>query len=50
MARGAGLDQDSNTSSRNRVHSRSGVADHHDGWYVPAKGGARAPAGLDTIR
>ena len=36
---------------RNRVYRlRSGVAGHHDGRYVPAKGGAQVPDGLDTIR
>ena len=35
----------------NRVHRlRSDVAGHHDGRYVPAKGGTQVPDGLDTIR
>jgi len=46
-----GLDQDRDTLRRNRVHRlRSGVAGHHGGRYVPAKGGTQVPDGLDTIR
>jgi hypothetical protein len=46
-----GLDQDRDTLRRNRVHRlRSDVAGHHDGVYVPAKGGTQVPNGLDTIR
>ncbi len=46
-----GLDQDRDTLRRNRVHRlQSGVAGHHGGRYVPAKGGTQVPDGLDTIR
>ena len=46
-----GFDQDRDPLRRNRIHRlRSGVAGHHCGGYTPAKGGAQAPDGLDTIR
>src|SRR3981189_3038769 len=46
-----GLDQERDTLRRDRVHRlRSGVAGHHGGRYVPAKGGTQVPDGLDTIR
>jgi hypothetical protein len=46
-----GFDQDIDTVRGNRVYRlRSGVDRHHNGRYVPAKGGTEVPDGLDTIR
>ena len=46
-----GLDQDRDTLRGNRAHRlRPDVAGHHDGRYVPAKGGSQAIDGRHTIR